>query len=372
MNRRNFLKTLWILTIAPTYAMAERVITTKDGISLTVQDTISTKSTDKKPDELWKFIEEKVNPQNEDSLWKLIEEKWILKQDNPKVKEPNKEKENITNIQKYDKSKNNIWVIELDFFSDFFWIKTEDEFVKKVTELQKEFWAKTEHSDWIIWASTLKWIYIKHYSKNIDKLPLEIKKRLEIYTDMKWYSLVKSALSWKLDAFNNKIFYWDSIWINVKWTYINENLNWKVPQTIQEKINKIEFINIWWKSILLFYVKGNLEVATYVSPWLYTWEKRTPKLKTTWKLQPHKLHISSEYPKIKDDKWLVIKKWWAVMPYATHIDWSIWIHWTDWKLDWNPASSWCIRTWLYYIEHIHNLVKRLWIQNVQIDTNKIY
>jgi len=372
MDRRNFLKALWVLAI-PSYAMAEKVITTRDGITLTIQETISAKSPDKNSDELWEFIKGKIEPKDEDSLWKLMEEKWKLDKNKVKKwKEVDVEKNNLTNSQKYNKTKNNIWEIELSFFSEFFWVKTEDDFVKKVIEIQEDLWIKPEFRDWIIWVSTLKWIYIKHYSKNIDNLPLEIKKRLSIYSDMKLYSWIKSALSWKLEVFNNNTFYWDSIWINIKWTYINENLNWKVAQNIPEKINKIEFVNIWWKSVLLFYVKGNLEVATYVSPWLYTWEKRTPKLKTTWKLEPHKLHISSEYPKIKDEKWNVTKKWWAVMPYATHIDWAIWIHWTDWKLDWNPASSWCIRTWLYYIEHIHNLVKKLWVQNVQIDTRKIY
>lgn len=89
------------------------------------------------------------------------------------------------------------------------------------------------------------------------------------------------------------------------------------------------------------------------------------------KKTPDKHHYSTEYPKV-DIKKKIFEKWWAVMPYAVHIDWKEWIHWSDWTINGNLASHGCIRTPLFYVKEIHEKVKELWIENVLIDTTWIY
>jgi hypothetical protein len=183
------------------------------------------------------------------------------------------------------------------------------------------------------------------------------------------YSKKPKALYRKLDVFSTNTYYGKDVWINKEWTLINENLFWKVPDFIDEKINKIIVSKIDGKNVLSFYVDGELFLATYVSPGLL--DHQTSRLKTIWKKAPDILHYSTEYPKVDIEK-KIFEKWWAVMPYAVHIDWKEWIHWSDWPINWNLASHGCVRTPLFYVKEIHEKVGELWINNVLIDTTWIY
>jgi len=279
--------------------------------------------------------------------------------------------EDTKNIILYNDSTRFVWKNEIDMFNKFFFWNTDinaNIFTNKVKELQKEFWV---NQDGILWPITLRSIYLNYYSKNIESLSFESKKRLEIYEDMLWYRDKKWAIYHNLDIFKLETFYWKNMWVNLPWTYINENLVWKFPEKLDKKENLIIFKNINYKSALAFYVNGNLELATFASPGRNddnddNDEAFTPRLNTTWQRNPSKLHFSSLYPKTDTNQW------WAVMPYAVHVDWPIWLHWSDATINWRPASAWCIRVWLYYMEYIHNRVSQLWIRNVRIDTRNIY
>lgn len=259
-----------------------------------------------------------------------------------------------------------VWRNEINTFNNFFFWTSEvdsNTFTNKVIELQREFWV---NQDGILWPITLRNIYLNHYSKNIGILNSETKKRLEIYQDMLWYKNRKWALYSKLNTFNLESYYGKNMWLNIPWTYINEKLVWVFPENLSRKEKLITFKNVDGKSALAFYIDGKLELATFSSPWRTSGRAFTPKLNTNWQRNPSKLHFSSSYPKTDTNEW------WAVMPYAVHIDWPIWIHGSDGRIDWTPASAWCIRVWLYYMEYLHSRVNQLWIRNVRIDTRNIY
>lgn len=273
-----------------------------------------------------------------------------------------------SNTENYKKSIEFIWEKEIINFLWFFWIN-EDLFTAKVIEIQKSFWIK---QDWVIWPETLKNIYLKYYIYNQDKLTPESKNRISIYLDMEKYKYVSWAKSSSFNVFNNNTYFWDDLWVNLPWTYINEQLVNKIPHTISENVNKIIFSNINGKTVLAFYVNWKLELATFATPWENNNKHSSPKIYTTWKLSPDMLHTSSEYPESKNINGIMTQKWGAVMPYAVHIDWWVWIHWSDSKIDWFDHSHWCIRVPLFFQEFIYRKVKSLWYQNVIIDTRNVY
>lgn len=279
----------------------------------------------------------------------------------------------LENIKKYEKSVVLVWEREVQFFIKFFNILGEKEvlannFVKMLQIIQTNFKIPLKLQDWILQASILKKIYIEYYSKVPEKLDHESKKRLNIYNEMLWYEKKQWAITSKFDVFLINEYYGDKVWLNKYWTLINEKLIWKIPENINEVGHKIIISKLDKKKILTFYVNGKLYLATYVSPWLL--KHKTPKLKTNGKIKPDKYHTSSEYPEVKKKKkW---RKWWAVMPYAVHIDWWVRIHGSSWRIDGNLASHWCIRTPLFYVKEIYEKVTQLWINNVMIDTTWIY
>lgn len=279
--------------------------------------------------------------------------------------------ESYDNLKKLQRSSYLIWKIELDNFCNFFELSdcnNPNEFVNKVEELQKNFWI---NQDWILWPNTLKNIYLNYYLNNQNKLSYETSKKLKIFLELEWYNEVKWAMNSRLNVFEKNTFYWKKLWANIPWTYINENLADLVPKYIDDEKNIIKFLNINWKSVLAFYVFWELAVATYWTPWLPN-SYPTPKLLIHWDRDPDLLHVSNSYPKIKNSEWEIIKEWWAVMPYAVHVHKGIRIHWSDSTINWRPHSHWCIRVWLYYIEHIHELVTIIWKENVVIDTRWVY
>jgi hypothetical protein len=279
--------------------------------------------------------------------------------------------ESYDNLKKLQRSSYLIWKIELDNFCNFFELSdcnNPNEFVEKVEKLQWEFWIA---KDWIIWPITLKNIYLKHYINNKEKLSHEASKKLKIYIELEWYHDVPWAMNSRLNVFDKKTFYWRNMWQNIPWTYINENLIDSIPFYLEENKNIIKFYNKNWKSVLSFYISWELAIATYVTPGIHN-SNPTSRLITNWNREPDLLHVSSTYPKRRNSEWNIVRSWWAVMPYAVHVYKGIRIHWSDWIIDWRPHSHWCIRVWLYYIEHIFELVNILWKENVIIDTKWIY
>lgn len=279
---------------------------------------------------------------------------------------------NLENKKKLEKSILSIWEREVLFFMNFFDIKDDDKkidtFVSKVEVLQKEFNFSQKSIDGVLWSLTLRDIYLKYYQKNLDKLWIEQKKRLDIYNEMLWYNKKSWALYKKLDPFNYMTYYWKWSLLNELWTFISKDLIWKIPQNIKENKNIIIVSSLEWKKILSFYVDWILYLASYVSPW--TLNHKTQKVNTNWIRNPDLYHTSSEYPESSKSKtW---KKWWAIMPYAVHVDGGVWIHWSDWIIDWSPHSHWCIRVPLFYVKEIFEKVKELWIKEVSIDTRNIY
>ena len=283
----------------------------------------------------------------------------------------------------YNKSISLIWNKEMDYFLLHFsiedpiesWISVDEknrrliELIDRVKETQKMLGFNWDDVDWIIWPNTLRRIYLKNYVNFEENLPLEIKTRLKVCKELEWYKQKPGALHSRLNPFSNSLFYWRSVWENKSGTYINEEMYWKIPKEItsEQPANLIKIIKLGWKIWVAMYINHKLHVATFVSPGLIN--HSTPGMSTNWTIIPDLLHTSSSYPKSTTER---PNQGWAVMPYAVHINWPIWLHWSDGRIDWNPASHWCIRVPLYYIQEIFRQVKRLWINNVTINTNWIY
>lgn len=297
----------------------------------------------------------------------IILSSWVLLswQTLSQIDETKKETEDIVDFDKlniYEKSFLLAWEREIETFKNFFWVSdNHDDFVKKVREIQ--WWW-----DWILWPKTLRKLYFEYYSKKIDKMDFETKKRWKIYNEMLWYEKISWALYSFLDVFHVNDYYWKYLWINKDGTFINENLFWKIPNEIKTKTPKIIISKLWKKRYLAFYINWRLFLATYVSPWFEM--NKTNKVIKHWDRYPDKYHISSLYPTLEESKnW---KVWWFVMPYAVHVDGAIWIHGSDSRIDWNLQSHGCIRTPLLYMKEIFEKVKELWVENVVIDTTGIY
>jgi len=269
------------------------------------------------------------------------------------------------------------WKYDLEFFMQFFSIKNLDQFNAKLKEIQ----SNLKNKDGVLSSETLEYVYIRYYSKNTEKLEPEIRKRLWVYNDMLWYKDYPKAKTWKLKVFWMNDYYWVYNWLNKKWTLINENLFWKVPETISWNRNEIIVSDFNWQKILCFYVSWKLYLATYVSPGA-SWHN-TSEVRKVWERLLDKYHFSKTYPKIKKN-WKVVSKdddpndfditksWWAIMPYAVNIDWDIRLHWSDSRMNWNPESHGCVRVPLFYMKEVYEKVNSLWKDNVIIDTTKLY
>lgn len=264
------------------------------------------------------------------------------------------------------KSRNHIWENELSFFNSFFGIKNELDFIEKVVDIQISNWLKP---DWIIWKDTLKIIYDLYYVDNKNITDKEILKRIEIYNELKWYSKIPKAISYKLNPFNTETYYWKNMWVNIPQTFINKELSFKIKQNIDTQWEIIYVFKIEWKTALAYYSKWELKIASYVTWWK---ENKTYKIRTYWKRDAVKLYFSNSYPiKIDEEDWSE-EIGWAVMPYATHVEWWIRIHWSDWVVDWYNHSKWCIRVPLFYMKEIYETVRNIWKENLIIDTTNIY
>lgn len=325
------------------------------------------------------FIDEYLYEKGKEIIFSVFEEEfkkiWISNQN---------EGDNLSEFEKYIWSKeellkdielqdsiNSSWKEEVSFFIDFFGMGNYFQFEQKVKEIQEKYNLK---QDCILWGETLKQVYLNYYKWEKKKLPDFILYRLNIYKEMSLYkSKNEKALVEKLNIFKHETYYWRWKWENIKNTFINENLEWKVRKNLGNWKNTIIFSQIDWKSVLTFYEKWNLLIATYVSPWTTNWHS-TPKWVFKWERNLDMYHISSTYPKWKwKTKEEIIKNsWGAIMPYAIHVVGDVRIHWSDWQINWDPQSHWCIRAPLFYIRELHMKVEKIWKDNISIDTRNIY
>lgn len=268
------------------------------------------------------------------------------------------------------------WIHEVNNFGKVFNIKTSEKFVATLKWIQEKNWITV---DGILWPQTLEILYSQFYNKDKykEKLTKEAQFRLDLYSEMKQYKEKKpKAILHNFNPFIYKTYYWLWLQENEAWIFISKDIqvlinNWKIKDTIPDTKNKIIFSNHWWKSILAFYKKWILKIATYVSPWT---ESKTPKNIYIWEREVDMYHTSSEYPEEKrDSQWNIIReKWGAVMPYAIHVVWGVRIHWFDGIIDWNWRSHGCIRVPLFYIKKLYQEVEKIGIKNIEIDTSKIY
>lgn len=265
-----------------------------------------------------------------------------------------------------------IWRNEVKNFLTIFWINEGDElwFFAKVTEIQT---ANNLKQDWIIGQNTLRVIYRKYY-QNIPNLPLEVKSRIDLEKWLNWYRNNNPSwyqLSWLKSSFDNDFFYWQWVWENINWTFINRNLHnyfWKNSLPWNPSYNWGNSIQVDklpnWKYYLVMYVNWKMSVLTYVSPWLSS--NRTPQNREDSIDFLRKHYISWSYP--KRSSW----NWWAVMPYAYEINSSIWIYWHIWMVNWNQRSHGCVRTPWFYQQAIFNLLEKNWSRRFRVKVWWLY
>ena len=263
-----------------------------------------------------------------------------------------------------------VWKGEIEFFINHFWIDIE-EFYNNVSTIQQEAGLDI---DGILWPDTLKHIYKSYYSE-LNNLPHEmtIKRYLSDYFD--GYNKHKNKqlqLSWLRSPFSKKYFYWEWVWENISWTYINQNLanffesNWEQPW--DSSLN-------WWNSIqiernsagkyyLALYVDWELKVLTYVSPG--TSQHKTPQNTYNPVRGLRKYNVSWSYPET------AYQRGWAIMPMSYQIDeWGA-IFGHIWDVNGNWLSHWCIRTPALYQYAIYSILDNFDFQNFAVKVWKLY
>lgn len=264
-----------------------------------------------------------------------------------------------------------IWENEFKFFTVFFNLSNNRDILEKIKSIQVDNWLK---QDEILWQETLSVIYLKYYSK-IDKtkLPFDILKRLEIYKEMSDYRnhTKKWTEYWTVkpmsvpNVFDKDFYYWDSLWVNIPWTYINAELFSKVEKTIKKQWVVSKIIIVDWKFAITTYINQELRLLSYISPWSsgIKWWIKTELWKFNTTVEDM-YHISSAKESVKMTKnWAI----WPVMPYALHIVWWIYSH--MWYVDWERRSHGCVRLPFLYAKGLYEIYKSTWNMSWEIASN---
>ncbi len=311
------------------------------------------------------------NSTNQNTIIDISNKKFEIIETDNKIFSPKNISKNIdiSKIEDIDFQKNIkfAWIQEVEFFIEYFKIDKNNPdfptlFKEKVKELQTNLKFSKKDTDWCLWDNTMTQIYLNHYIPNYSKITnLDIKTRIDTFKEMQWYKNVKWALYKWLNVFKYMTYYWKDTQTHLEWTYINTELSWVVPEKLDTNESKIIVSTINWKAVLAFYVEWNLYTLTYVSPGLWNFTPR--KYYKSWSLAPNMYRTSGSYPEAKNWK----PKWWAVMPYAFHIDGWILGHWSDGTINWEKQSHWCIRIPLYYVRWIYYKLQEIWYKNVAID-----
>ena len=271
----------------------------------------------------------------------------------------NKLNDNISesNNNSINKTISLIWENEFKCFINLFNITNKKDYSNKVNGIQKKFLLKV---DWVIWANTLKVIYLNYYSKlDKNKLPFDVYERLKIYDDMEWYKNHpwKPSRHWTLmptnvpNIFSNNYYKWIWNWENIKWTFINKELSRYISDKLNMTWNIAVLYETKWKFFVAVYVEWNLELLSYTSPWSedIKWWIKTTKWRFVSKWSD-KYHISwATNSIIRTSSWLK----WAIMPYAVHINKWIFVH--AWYTTWERRSHWCIRLPIFYAKWLYDI-----------------
>lgn len=233
----------------------------------------------------------------------------------------------------HTKNEEIIWKKELLFFYNYFNLTNNNDVLTKIIQLQTE---ANLNSNWYFTNEMLKYIYLNYYIKS-NNLPYYIKKRLEIYSTMSEYEN-----KWKKppETFDRKIYFWLSE--NITWTHLDEKLynelvkTFKIQKKLKKPKNKIIVKKIKGVFILIGYLKGELDILTYASPWKIKYKTKT------WVFD-----LETVYTK----KTRISDIYYVILPYYIKINnWAIYIH--AWLTTWKRESHWCIRIPLFYAEYL--------------------
>jgi hypothetical protein len=124
-------------------------------------------------------------------------------------------------------------------------------------------------------------------------------------------------------------------------------------------------LNRYWNFFVAVYVNWKLDLLSYISPWsdFIKWWIKTK----TWNYistYADKYHISWAKDSIKEtNNWLE----WAIMPYAVHVTWWIYVH--AWYVTWKRKSHWCIRLPILYAKGLYEIFNKNWNINWSIIDN---
>ncbi len=311
-------------------------------------------SDDKIPEIDWKKWKPNLNWNLDIKENSIKANEFIFYKENVKKVSSNILNDNWNIEYKYNRSIELIWNNEILYFSNHFWIKTKEEFVQQIKNIQNLYWL---NQDWILWEKTLKIIYIHIYSKNISILPLDIKLRYKEYIEMENYK--PRDKNWKLiypnhipNVFNKNFYYWHLGTVNIPGTFIDKSLYNIVDKKINKKDNLVFLEKVNNKFIVKVYINWKLKLASYTSPWnpYLNWAINTPSWNfiSTW---ASKYWIS----------WAKISMW-APMPDAVHINMPkySWIFCHAWNVDWRKRSHGCVRLPKKYSKWMYEIFRKYW------------
>lgn len=181
---------------------------------------------------------------------------------------------------------------------------------------------------------------------------------------------------------NERDYFWRGVWRNKSGTFINEHLADIIPAQIDDTRNLITVEKIQGKYVLTFYINGKLEVATYVSPGslahktsrypeelikvtdgtdldIFAQQKSHPRFRLVkagyrnvgWYLDRGRVHLDATHASNAYDD--------ASMPFAFNLAWGEWVHGSNWAIDGTPHSHGCIRTPLFYVKRMYDLIRQI-------------
>ena len=189
---------------------------------------------------------------------------------------------------------------------------------------------------------------------------------------------------------NERDYFWRGVWRNKSGTFINEHLADIIPTQIDDTRNLITVEKIQGKYVLTFYIDGKLEVATYVSPGslahktsrypeelikvtdgtdldIFAQQKSHPRFRLVkagyrieggkrifdegWYLDRRQVHLDATHASNAYDD--------ASMPFAFNLAWGEWVHGSSGAIDGTPHSHGCIRTPLFYVKRIYDLIRQI-------------
>lgn len=269
------------------------------------------------------------------------------------------ERDRIEAWEKIGKTVRLIWAVERDFLHSYFQIPYEAvEAVEKIKKIQANYLSLTwKDVDGVVWAWTLKLLYIRVYSQDLDRMPTFQKTRWEAYEEMQAYMNNPRIINGQElyvnsipNVFDDRLYWWGTrenrdIFRPREWTMFAEWVladGFDISQTSSP--NSIQIFTLNGRNVLALYDnRGRAILATYTSPWddsnAVRWRQT---LETHWNFQMH--HLSRDHNN-------------APMAYGINVQdraFGIMIHAGVWKITWYDESSWCFRIGIWYAKFIYD------------------